>query len=208
MTTDNRTEKEKALAGDLYLAFGAELAGERLHCKELVYDFNHTRPSEEKKRGELLRKIFGTFGENSLIETPMQVDYGYNVRWGKNSFANYNLVLLDTCSIDVGDYVLMGPDVKVYTATHPTDPQIRLDGLEYGKPIRIGNNVWIGGSSVICPGVTIGDNSVIGAGSVVVKDIPANVVAVGNPCKVIKQLEAPTRQPTQFQQFTSVPQKQ
>ena len=208
MTTDSRTEKEKALAGDLYLAFGGELAAERLHCKELVYDFNQTRPSEEKKRGELLRKIFGSFGENSLIETPIQLDYGYNVRWGKSSFANYNLVLLDTCTIDVGDYVLMGPDVKIYTATHPTDPQVRLDGFEYGKPIRIGNNVWIGGSSVICPGVTIGDNSVIGAGSVVVKDIPANVVAVGNPCKVIKQVEPPKRQPENFQSYTSVPQGQ
>lgn len=208
MTTDNRTEKEKMLAGDLYRAFGAELAGERLRCKELVYDFNQTRPSEDKKRLELLRQIFGSFGENSLLEAPMQVDYGYNVHWGNNSFANYNLVLLDTCPIHVGDYVLIGPDVKIYAATHPTDPQIRLDGPELGKPIRIGNNVWIGGNSTLVAGVTIGDNSVIGAGSVVVKDIPANVVAVGNPCRVIKQLEEPKRQPEQFQQFTSNPHAQ
>lgn len=208
MTSDNRSEKEKMLAGDLYRAFGPELAGERLRCKELVYDFNRTRPSEEKKRLELLRQIFTQFGENSFIEAPMQVDYGYNVSWGKNSFANYNLVLLDTCPIHIGDYVLIGPDVKIYAATHPTDPQIRLDGPELGKPIRIGNNVWIGGGSIIVAGATIGDNSVIGAGSVVVKDIPANVVAVGNPCKVIKQLEEPKRQPEQFQQFTLNPQAQ
>ncbi|CAF3979593.1 unnamed protein product [Rotaria sordida] len=203
MATDTRTEKEKMLACEMYNAFTPELMGERQRCRDLVYEFNTTRPNEGKKRDEIIRKLFGRFGTNSIIEPPIRCDYGYNIYWGENSFANYNLVLLDTCPIYVGDYVLMGPDVKIYGATHPIDPQQRLDGLEYGKPVRIGNNVWIGGGSIIVAGVTIGDNSVIGAGSVVVKDIPANVVAVGNPCKTVKQLEAPTRSPKQFQQMTS-----
>jgi maltose O-acetyltransferase len=202
MATDTRTEKEKMLVGDLYNAFTPQLLQERSRCKEMVYDFNLTRPSEGKKRDDILRKLFGSFGSNSVIETPLQCDYGSNVYWGKNSFANHNLVILDTCAIHVGDFVLMGPDVKLYSATHPIDPQMRLEGAEYGKPIRIGNNVWIGGGVVVVAGVTIGDNSVIGAGSVVVKDIPANVVAVGNPCRVIKQLDAPTRPPKEFQQLT------
>jgi acetyltransferase-like isoleucine patch superfamily enzyme len=202
MTTDTRTEKEKMIAGEMYNAFTPELLNERMTCRELIYDYNLTRPREGKKRDEMIRKIFGQFGANSVIEPPLQCDYGYNVYWGENSFANYHLVLLDTCPIYVGNYVLMGPDIKLYSATHPTDPQERLDGLEYGKPIRIGNNVWIGGGTIVVAGVTIGDNSVIGAGSVVVKDIPANVVAVGNPCKVIKQLQAPTRPPKEFQQMT------
>ena len=203
MTTDTRTEKEKMLAGELYNAFTPQLLSERLACRELIYTYNSTRPSEAKRRDEIIRKLFGQFGANSIIEPPLQCDYGYNVYWGENSFANYNLVILDTCPIHVGNYVLIGPDVKLYTGTHPTDPQERLDGLEYGKPIRIGNNVWIGGGVIIVAGATIGDNSVIGAGSVVVKDIPANVVAVGNPCKVVKQLQAPTRSPNQFQKLTT-----
>lgn len=193
MASDTRSEKEKSLAGELYNAFTPELIHERAVCKDFIYEYNNTRPSESTKRTELLQKMFGKFGNNSVIETPFRCDYGSNIYWGENSFANYNLVILDICAVHVGDYVLMGPDVKIYGATHPTDPQLRLDGSEYGKPVRIGNNVWIGGSVVIVAGVTIGDNSVIGAGSVVVKDIPANVVAVGNPCKVIKQLEPPTR---------------
>ena len=202
MATDTRTEKEKMLAGELYNAMVPELTSGRATCRELIYEFNMTRPSEGKKRDELLRKLFGSFGTNSVIETPIRCDYGSNIYWGNNSFANHNLVALDVCAIHVGDFVLIGPDVKLYGATHPIDAQQRIDGLEYGKPIRIGNNVWIGGGAVIVAGVTIGDNSVIGAGSVVVKDIPANVVAVGNPCRVIKPLDAPTRSPKQFQQLT------
>ncbi|CAF3203827.1 unnamed protein product [Rotaria socialis] len=202
MATDTRTEKEKMLAGELYNAFTPQLLSERAACRELIYDFNSTRPNEAEKRDEIIRKLFGQFGSNSVIETPFKCDYGYNIYWGENSFANFNLIALDTCPIYVGNYVLLGPDVKLYAATHPTDPQERLDGVEYGKPIRIGNNVWIGGGTIVVAGATIGDNSVIGAGSVVVKDIPANVVAVGNPCKVIKHLKEPTRAPNQFQQLT------
>ncbi|UJR14086.1 hypothetical protein I4U23_001082 [Adineta vaga] len=202
MSTDTRSEKEKMLAGELYNAFTPELLNERAICKDFIYEYNSTRPSEEKKRNEMLQKIFGKFGTNSVIERPFQCDYGYNIYWGENSFANYNLVILDICPVYVGDFVLIGPDVKFYGATHPTDPQQRLSAVEYGKSIRIGNNVWIGGGAIIVAGVTIGDNSVIGAGSVVVKDIPANVVAVGNPCKVVKELQPPTRQPTQYPQIT------
>ena len=190
------------LAGELYNAFTPELLAGRANCKELIYEFNTTRPTEAKKRDDILRKLLGRFGTNSVIERPFLCDYGSNIYWGDNSFANFNLVILDTCQVHVGDYVLIGPDVKMYSATHPTDPQERLDGLEYGKDIRIGNNVWIGGGVIIVAGATIGDNSVIGAGSVVVKDIPANVVAVGNPCKVVKQLQPPTRPPKQFPQIT------
>ncbi|CAF1069213.1 unnamed protein product [Adineta steineri] len=202
MSTDTRTEKEKMIAGDMYNAFVPELVLERAKCREMVFDYNLTRPTDGKKRGEILKKLFGQFGSNSNIETPFQCDLGYNIHWGDNSFANYNFTILDICPVYVGNYVLIGPDVKLYGATHPIDPQERLNGLEYGKPIRIGNNVWIGGGSIIVAGATIGDNSVIGAGSVVVKDIPANVVAVGNPCKVIKQLQPPTRPPKEFQQMT------
>jgi maltose O-acetyltransferase len=207
MASDARTEKEKMLAGEMYNAFTPQLLAERATCRAVTYDYNLTRPNEATKRSEMMQKLCGQFGSNSVIETPFQCDYGYNIYWGENSFANYNLVVLDTCPLYVGNFVLMGPDVKIYTATHPTDPQERLDGLEYGKPIRIGNNVWLGGSTVVLPGVTIGDNSVIGAGSVVVKDIPANVVAVGNPCKVVKQLQPPTRPPKQFQQITGFDQQ-
>jgi len=202
MTSDTRTEKEKMMACELYDAFTPEIYNERMACRPFIFDFNSTRPSEVKKRTEILQKIFGQFGANSIIEPPFQCDYGRQIYWGENSFANFNLVIIDTCPVHVGNYVLMGPDVRLYSGTHPTDPQTRLDGLEYGKPIRIGNNVWIGGATVVLPGVTIGDNSVIGAGSVVTKDIPANVVAVGNPCKVIKQLQPPTRPPAQFQSMT------
>ena len=202
MENDTRTEREKMLAGDLYMAYAPDLMAERLACKELVHDYNATRPSEGKKRDDIVRKLFGKFGTNSIIEPPMQVDFGSNIYWGNNSFGNHNLILLDVCSIHVGDYVLIGPDVKFYAATHPIDPQTRLDGLECGGPIHVGNNVWIGGGTILVAGVTIGDNSVIGAGSVVVKDIPANSVAVGNPCKVIKQLEPPTRPPKQIQSIT------
>ena len=202
MSTDTRTEKEKMLAGEMYNAFTTELLNERANCREFIHDYNTSRPTEARKRDEILQKLLGRFGSNSVIERPFICDYGYNIFWGDNSFANFNLVILDTCEVHVGNNVLIGPDVKMYSATHPTDPQERLDGLEYGKPIRIGNNVWIGGGVVIVAGATIGDNSVIGAGSVVVKDIPANVVAVGNPCKVVKQLEPPTRPPKQVQQIT------
>ena len=184
MTTDTHTEKEEMIAAETQSAFSPEI----MRCRELMYDYNSTRPSEGQKRDEMLRSIFGRFGTNSFIKAPLLCDYGFNVYWGNNSSANYNLVLLDLSPIYVGDNVLIGPDVKLYTAIHPTDPQGRLDGLEYSKPITIGNNVWIGGGTTVLSGVTIGDNSVIGAGSVVVKDIPANVVAAGNPCKVTKQL--------------------
>ncbi len=202
MASDTRTEKEKLMACELYDAFTPELYNERMACRELLYDYNTSRPTEGTKRAEIMQKILGQFGPNSVIEPPFQCDYGYKIYMGENSFANFNLVIIDTCPVYIGNYTLIGPDVKLYSGTHPTDPQTRLNGLEYGKPIRIGNNVWLGGGVVVLPGVTIGDNSVIGAGSVVAKDIPENVVAVGNPCKIIKQLQPPTSPPKQFQSLT------
>ena len=207
MTTYARTEKEKMLAGEMYNAFTPQLLAERAICREFIQEYNATRPVEARQRDEILQKLLGRHGSNSVIERPFMCDYGYNVFWGDNSFANFNLVILDTCEVHIGNNVLIGPDVKFYSATHPIDPQERLDGLEYGKPIRVGNNVWIGGGVVVVAGATIGENSVIGAGSVVVKDIPANVVAVGNPCKVVKQLQPPTRPPKQFQQITGFAQE-
>ena len=202
MASDTRSEKEKMIAGEMYHAFTEELIAERAAAREAIHEFNSLRPSEESKRLEILKKLLGKFGTNSLIEPGFRCDYGYNIYWGNNSSANYNFVVLDICHVYVGDYVLIGPDVKIYTATHPTDPQERLGEAEYGKPVRIGNNVWIGGGSIIVAGANIGDNSVIGAGSVVVKDIPANVVAVGNPCKVVKQLTPPTGPATNYPQMT------
>jgi len=181
------------LAGDLYTAFGPELFNERKYCKELIYEYNQTKPTDGGKRHEILKKLFGKCGTGPFIEPPFFCDYGYNIEWGNDSYANYNFTVLDVCLIKIGDNVLFGPDVKIFAATHPIDPQLRLDGLEYGSPITIGNNVWVGGGVIINPGVTIGDNSVIGSGSVVTKSIPANVVAVGNPCRVTKEISPPTR---------------
>ncbi|CAF0834057.1 unnamed protein product [Didymodactylos carnosus] len=190
---DKRTEKQKMLDGDLYTAFGPELYNERMHCKKLLYEYNLTKPDEQEKRSQIIKQLFGKVGVGPYIEAPFRCDHGYNIEWGNDSVANHNLIILDECKVTIGNNVLIGPDVKISTATHPTDPQIRLDGYEYGKPITIGNNVWIGGGAIINANVTIGDNSVIGSGSVVTKNIPENVVAVGNPCKVIKKLEPPTR---------------
>lgn len=183
-----KTEKEKMLAGELYRADDPELTAERILSRQLVYDFNHSRTDELEKRTAILKKLLRARG-NVFIEPPFYCDYGFNISVGDNFFANYNCVILDVNRVTIGDNVMFGPAVQVYSATHPTDPLIRRSGLELGLPITIGNDVWIGGGSIICPGVTIGDNVTIGAGSVVTRDIPSNVVAVGNPCRVIRRLE-------------------
>lgn len=180
------TEKEKMLSGQYYQAWDAELAQDRRLCKEAIYDFNLLRPSEREERKRAIKNLFGTCGEGTWIESPFQCDYGYNIHVGKEFFANYNCVILDCAKVTIGDNVLFAPNVGIYTATHPIDAETRTSGLEMAYPITIGNRVWIGAHATILPGVTIGDNSVIGAGSVVTKDIPANVVAVGNPCKVLR----------------------
>ncbi len=183
-----KSEKEKMLAGEPYLAFGEELFKERQHAKQLIFDFNNLPPAEVEKRNELLKKLFGKTENNFFVEPPFRCDYGYNISIGENFYANYNCTILDCARVSIGHNVLFAPNVSLYTAGHPVHYETRNQGYEYAFPITIGNNVWIGGNVVINPGITIGDNSVIGAGSVVTKDIPANVVAVGNPCKVLRSV--------------------
>lgn len=182
------TEKEKMLNGEIYYEKCDELLKEREIAKELCYEYNILKPSEKNKRIEILKRILGKTKENFLIEQPFICDYGYNIEIGENFYSNHNLTILDGNKVKFGDNVFIAPNCGFYTAGHPLDYETRNKGLEYAKPITIGNNVWIGGNVVVLPGVTIGDNVVIGAGSVVNKDIPSNVVAVGNPCKVIKEI--------------------
>ncbi len=165
------------------------LIAERLKCKELCRDYNELRPSATEARELLLRKILGGVKEGLLIEQPFHCDYGYNISVGKNFYANFNLVILDEAPVTFGDNVFIAPNCGFYTAGHPIDAVERNKGLEYARPISVGDNVWIGAGVSVLPGVSIGNNCVIGAGSVVVKDIPPHSIAVGNPCKVIKTIE-------------------
>jgi maltose O-acetyltransferase len=183
------TEKEKMLAGELYNAADPELDLDRLDARELLYDFNQSRPSKMPFRTAILKKLFGETGEKIYIEPSFQCDYGYNIKVGENFYANYNCVILDVMEVKIGYNALLGPAVQIYTATHPLDPDERAKMLEGAKPISIGNNVWIGGGAIVLPGVNIGNGVTIGAGSVVTKDIPDYVFAAGNPCKVIKELK-------------------
>lgn len=184
------TEKEKMLAGEIYDANNdINLINERIKAKDLCFEYNNLRPSQVKKREEIIRKILGKAEGEFLIEQPFICDYGYNIEIGKNFYSNHNLIILDANKVEFGDNVFIGPNCGFYTAGHPLDYETRNKGLEYAKPIKVGNNVWFGGNVTVLPGVKIGDNSVIGAGSVVTKDIPENSIAVGNPCKVIKKIE-------------------
>ncbi len=183
------TEKEKMLSGEIYFANCEELLKERELAKDLCYEYNNLKPSKEMERKELLKKILGVTKDNFLIEQPFICDYGYNIEIGENFYSNHNLTILDGNKVKFGDNVFIAPNCGFYTAGHPLDSETRNSGLEYTKPIEVGNNVWIGGNVVVLPGVKIGDNVVIGAGSIVNKDIPSNVVAVGNPCKVIKTID-------------------
>lgn len=183
------TEKEKMLQGLPYDAnYDRQLIEERLVCKELCRDYNDLRPRDTVKRRELLERILGHIEGEALIEQPFYCDYGYNISVGENFFANYNLVILDEAKVIFGNNVFIAPDCGFYTAGHPLDADTRNRGIEYARPITVGNNVWIGAKVAVLPGVTIGDNCVIGAGSVVNRDIPPNSIAVGNPCRVIKKL--------------------
>lgn len=184
------SEKDKMHTGEIYDPNDEELIGEQLLRLEKLYDFNATRPLEQKKREALLREMFAEIGTDCYIEPPFHSNWGgKHVHFGSNVYANFNLTLVDDTHIYVGDCVMFGPNVTVATAAHPLDPEKRKHALQYNRPVRIGANVWIGSGAVILPGVTIGENSVIGAGSVVTKDIPSGVVAVGNPCRVIKTVE-------------------
>ena len=184
------TEKEKMLAGELYDAnYNEELIKDRYVIKDKCFEYNNIKPSDLENRKKLIKEILGKTKENFLIEQPFMCDYGYNIEVGENFYANHNLIILDANKVEFGDNVFIAPNCSFYTAGHPIDVEERNKGLEYAKPIKIGNNVWIGGNVSVLPGVTIGDNVVIGAGSIVNKDVPANVVAVGNPCRVIKEIK-------------------
>jgi maltose O-acetyltransferase len=181
------SEKVIMLSGGMYNPGDPELVADRLAARRILFAYNHSHPDETEKRRQLLAQLFRS-EVGCYLEPTFQCDYGYNIRFGENFYANFNCVILDVCLVTLGNNVFLAPNVQIYTATHPTDAQERISGQEFGQPVTIGDNVWLGGHSVICPGVTIGDNVVIGAGSVVTRAIPANVVAVGNPCRIIRNL--------------------
>ncbi len=183
------TEKQKMLMGIIYNAEEACLIEERNRAKSLTKQYNESRQEDRDHRKYLMGQIFGKLGQNVHLEAPFYLDYGYRTTIGDDFFSNFNLTILDGGGVEIGDRVFIGPNVGIYTANHPTDVRRREKGYEWVLPVKIGNKVWIGGGVTILPGVTIGDNTVIAAGSVVTKDIPANVVAAGNPCKVIKEAE-------------------
>lgn len=181
-------QKERMLAGLPYKAWMDGLSEEQLENKKRIYQYNLCPPDEKEKITQYIRAILGKAGKNVLILAPFHCDYGKHIEVGDNFMANYNCTILDVAKVRIGDNVMFGPNVSLFTAGHPIHPDSRNSGYEYGIGITIGNNVWIGGNTVVNPGVNIGDNTVIGAGSVVTRDIPANVVAVGNPCRVVRTI--------------------
>lgn len=181
--------KEKMHTGELYLPGDEEIMSEQEKCLEKLYEFNMTRPSEGKKRQAMLKEMFAEIGDDCYIEPPFHANWGgHHVHFGNSVYANFGLTMVDDTHIYVGDCTMFGPNVVVATAGHPILPELREKAYQYNSSVRIGRNCWIGAGVVIVPGVTIGDNTVIGAGSVVTKDIPSNVVAVGNPCKVLREI--------------------
>lgn len=188
------TEKEKSANGLLYDANHRELLAERETAKEALYHYNLLPPGKKAERRALLRSLLGRTGENFTFEPPFYCDYGYNIEIGENFFANMNLVMLDGAKITIGNNVLIAPNVGLYADGHPFDTEQRNRGLEFAYPITIGNNVWIGANVAILPGVTIGDDSVIGAGSIVARDIPPGMIAIGNPCRVLRPITQKDRE--------------
>jgi len=182
-----QTEREKMLAGELYDPLDSELVRARNRARDLCHDLNATREAQLAERRHILRELLGAGGEDVWVQPPFYCDYGSNIRLGKNCFFNFNCVVLDVCPVRVGDHTLFGPAVQVYTATHPFDAELRRT-REFGKPVEIWSDVWVGGGAIICPGVTIGSRFVIGAGSVVTRDLPEGVFAAGNPCRVVREL--------------------
>lgn len=181
--------KNKMHTAEIYDPMNSALMEEQTRCLDKLYDFNMTRPTEGEKRQAMLKEMFAEIGEGCYIEPPFHANWGgKHVHFGKNVYANFNLTLVDDTHIYVGDYTLFAPNVIVASATHPIAPHLREKGYQFNAPVKIGRNCWIGAGSVIVPGVTIGDNTVIGAGSVVTKDIPANSVAYGNPCRVVREI--------------------
>lgn len=182
------TTFEKMYSGKIYTDSGDGLPERRMQCKELVYDFNHTRPREGQKRREILKRLLGGIGDNVWIEPPVHFVYGDHIHIGSGVFTNFNLVILDDLDVYIGDDVKIGPNVTITTTGHPVHPELRKNGAQFSFPVAIKDNVWIGSNAVILPGITVGKNSVIGAGSIVTKDIPENVVAAGNPCRILRPI--------------------
>ena len=183
-----KTEKEKMLAGELYDPLDQQLVDDRLRTRLLIKELNDSREDQAEERMRILKELIPMAGEGLWLQPPFYCDYGYNMVLGEKVFFNFNCVVLDVAEVKIGSRTLFGPNVQIYTATHPIDPVERASGVEYAKPISIGEDVWVGGSAVICPGVTIGNRCVIGAGSVVTRDIPDDVFAAGNPCRVIRSI--------------------
>ena len=182
--------KAKMHTGEIYDPADSAVMEEQLTCLEKLYDFNATRPLEQDKRQQMLRQMLAEVGEGCYIEPPLHSNWGgKHVHFGDFVYANFNLTCVDDTHIYVGDHTMIGPNVVLATAAHPLAPELRLQGLQYNLPVRIGKNCWLGAGVTVLPGVTIGDNTVVGAGSVVTKDLPANVVAVGNPCRVLRKIE-------------------
>jgi len=182
------SEKEKMLSGRPYRAHENELVRERQRARLLIHQYNQLVPGETVQQQKILFELLGSTGKKLVIEAPFRCDYGYNIHIGENFFANFNLVILDCAEVTIGKNALIGPDVGIYTAGHPVHPELRNQDYEFALPVKIGDHVWIGGHVVINPGVTIGDNVVIGSGSVVTKDIPTGVIAMGNPCRVMRKI--------------------
>lgn len=179
------TEREKMLAGELYDALDPELVAARVRVRDLLHDLNASREADATLRRQVVTELFSSGGDTVWLQPPFYCDYGSNIHLGRRVFFNFNCVVLDICRVTIGDGTLIGPAVQIYAALHPLDAELRRK-QEYGKPVTIGCDVWIGGGAIICPGVTIGDRAVIGAGSVVTRDVPADVLALGNPCRVIR----------------------
>lgn len=182
------SEQENMISGQLYNSTDEKLSEQRIKAKKLCRQYNNLEPDNYEERKSILKKLMGKTKENFWIEPNFWCDYGYNIEIGENFYSNHNLVILDPAKVTFGDNVFIAPNCGFYTAGHPIDAELRNQLLEFAYPITVGNNVWFGGNVVVLPGVTIADNVVIGAGSVVTKDIPANVVAVGNPCKVLREI--------------------
>lgn len=185
---DGRSNRERMLAGDLYIADDPQLAAESGRAAALLHRFNHSDPADPEARRAVLRELIGSLEEGVEIRPPLYCDYGYQISIGARTFVNFGAIFLDVAKITIGEDVQFGPNVQLLTPTHPLDPETRRAKYEAAEPITIGDNVWLGGGVIVLPGITIGENTVVGAGAVVTKDLPPNVVAVGNPARIIRQL--------------------
>jgi maltose O-acetyltransferase len=182
-----RSERDKMLAGELYDPFDPELVASRDRARDLCQALNATREAQQEERRRIVRELFGAGGESVWMQPPFFCDYGSNILLGERVFFNFNCIVLDVCQVRIGDFTLFGPAVQIYTAMHPMNAELRRT-QEFAKPIEIGSDVWVGGGAILCPGIRIGSRSVIGAGSVVTRDIPEGVFAAGNPCRIIREI--------------------